>query len=79
MLDNRLGPIHTYHAVQMPFPCRDPAVALRCRFQNGIFMAWQGKGMACVNQTWPYRVNQTGKTQSKPLAERNGMGTARYV
>jgi hypothetical protein len=30
-------------------------------------------GMACVNQTWPHFVIQMGKTQSKPLAERNGM------
>jgi hypothetical protein len=26
-------------------PCRSPAVALRGRFQNGIFVAWQGNGM----------------------------------
>jgi hypothetical protein len=32
--------IHTYHAIPMPFPCRDPAVALGGRFQNGIFVAW---------------------------------------
>jgi hypothetical protein len=30
-------------------------------------------GMACVNQTWPQCVNQMGKTQSKPLAERHVM------
>jgi hypothetical protein len=71
--------IHTYHVVLIPFPCREPAVTLRGRFQNGIFMAWQGNGMACVNQTWPHCVNQIGKTQSKPLAEGHGRGTARYV
>jgi hypothetical protein len=65
--------IHTYHAVPMSFPCRDSAVALRGRFQNGIFVAWRGNGMACVNQTRPHCVNQMGKTQSKPLAERHGM------
>jgi hypothetical protein len=32
--------------------------------------------MACVNQTRPHCVNQLGKTQSKPLVERHGMGTA---
>jgi hypothetical protein len=34
--------------------------------------------MACVNQTRPHCVNQMGKTQSNPLAERHGnsMGTA---
>jgi hypothetical protein len=37
--------IHTYQAVPMPFPCRDPAVAFRGRFQNGIFVAWQWNGM----------------------------------
>jgi hypothetical protein len=46
----------------MPFPCRDPAVALKGRFQNGMFVAWQGNGMACVNQTRPHCVNQMGKT-----------------
>jgi hypothetical protein len=29
-----------------------------------------------VNQTRPHCVNQMGKTQSKPLAERYGRGTA---
>jgi hypothetical protein len=48
-------------------------VALRGRFQNGIFVALQGNGMVYVNQTRPYCVNQMGKTQSKPLAERHGM------
>jgi hypothetical protein len=57
----------------MPFPCREPVVALRGRFQNGIFVAWQENGMACVNQTRSHSVNQMGKTQSKPLAERHGM------
>jgi hypothetical protein len=60
----------------MPRLCHDPAVALRGRFQNGIFVAWQGNGMACVNQTRPRCVNQMGKTQSKPLVERHGRGTA---
>jgi hypothetical protein len=70
-----LRPIHTYHAVPMPFPCSDPALALRGCFQNGIFVAWQGNGMVCVNQTRPHCVNQMGKTQSKPIAERHGRGT----
>jgi hypothetical protein len=82
--------IHIDHAVPMPSPCRDPAVALRSRFQKNIFVAWQGNGMVCVNQTRPHCVNQMGKTKSKHLAERhsrgtageqegNGMGTAWYV
>jgi hypothetical protein len=67
--------IHIYHAVLMPFPCREPAVALRGRFQNGIFMAWQGNGMVCVNQTRPQCVHQMGKTQtlSETSWERHGM------
>jgi hypothetical protein len=56
----------------MPFPCRDPAVALTGRFQNGILVAWHGNTMVCVNQTRPHCVNQMRKTQSKPLAERHG-------
>ena len=38
--------------------------------------AWHGHGMASVNQTRPHCVNQMGKTHSKPLAARNGRGTA---
>jgi hypothetical protein len=56
--------IHTYHAVPMLSPCRDPAMVLRGRFQKGIFVAWQGNGMgmAYVNQTRPHCVNQIRKT-----------------
>jgi hypothetical protein len=64
--------IHTCHA--MPIPrC---AVALRSRFQNGMAVAWHGRGMACVSQTRPHCVNQMGKTQSKPLVARHDKGTA---
>ena len=38
--------------------------------------AWQGHGMASVNQTRPHCVNQMGKTYSKRLAGRHGRGTA---
>jgi hypothetical protein len=48
-----------------------PAMALGSRFQKGIFVTWQGKGMVCVNQTQRHCVNQMGKTQSKALAERH--------
>jgi hypothetical protein len=44
--------------------------------KNGLVRAWHGRGMASVNQTRPYCVNQIGKTHSKPLAARHGMGTA---
>jgi hypothetical protein len=71
--------INTYHTGPMPFPCHDPAVALRGRFQNGIFVAWQGNGMVCVKQTRPHCVDRMGKTQSKPLAERHGKGTTWYL
>jgi hypothetical protein len=37
--------IYTYHAVPLPRPYRDPVVALRGRFQNGIFVAWQENDM----------------------------------
>jgi hypothetical protein len=32
--------------------------------------------MVCVKQIGPHRVNQMGKTQFKPLAERHGWETA---
>jgi hypothetical protein len=67
--------IHTCHTIPMP-RC---AVTLRSRCQNGMVMAWQGRSMACVNQTRPHCVNQTGKTPSKPLAARHGTATAWYV
>jgi hypothetical protein len=63
----------------MPFPYHEPAVAFRGRIHNGIFVAWQGNGTACVNQTRPHYVNQIGKAQSKRLAERHGRRTAWYV
>jgi hypothetical protein len=63
--------IHTCHAMPMP-RC---AVVLRSRFQNGMVVAWHGRGMACVNQTRSHSVNQMGKTQSKPLAAWYGRGT----
>jgi hypothetical protein len=50
------------------------AVALKSCFQNGMVVARQGRGMACVNQT-----NQMEKTQSKPLAAGHGWGAAWYV
>jgi hypothetical protein len=56
--------IRTCHAMPMP-RC---AVVLRSHFQNGMVVAWHGCSMGCVNQTRPYCVNQTGKTQSKPSA-----------
>jgi hypothetical protein len=53
------------------------AVALRSRFQNGMVVAWHGRGMACVNQTRPHCVNQMGKkieTLSGTAWQGNGMG-----
>jgi hypothetical protein len=63
-----------FHAVNMPRPCHYPAMVLRSRFQKQIFVAWQGNGMVRVNQTRPHCVNQMGKAQFKPLAERHGNG-----
>jgi hypothetical protein len=59
--------IHTYHAVTMPLLCRGLEMSLSERHI---------RGMACVNKTRPHCVNQMGKTQSKPVAERHGRGTA---
>jgi hypothetical protein len=54
-------------------------MAVMCRDlkKNGTVRAWHGHGKASVNQTRPHYVNQMGKTHSKPLAARNGMGAAR--
>jgi hypothetical protein len=62
--------MHTRHAMPR---C---SVALRSRFQNGIVVAWHGRGMAFMNQTRPHCVNQMVKRQSKPLSARHGRGTA---
>jgi hypothetical protein len=65
--------IDTCHAMSMP-RC---AVALRDRFQNGMVVAWRGRGMACVYQTRPHCVNQMERHSLNP--QRRGMGTAWYV
>jgi hypothetical protein len=75
-VSGRPGLINTYHAVPMLLACHDPAMALRGHFQKGIFVAWQGNGMVCVNQTLPHCVNQMGETQSKLVSEWHGRGTA---
>jgi hypothetical protein len=51
-------------------------MALKGRLQKDTLVAWQGNGMACVNQTRPHYVNQMEKTQFNDLAERHGIGTA---
>jgi hypothetical protein len=43
---------------------------------NGMIGAGHGRGMASVNQTRSRCINQMGKTHSKPLAARQGRGTA---
>jgi hypothetical protein len=62
------------NAVTLLRPCH----SLERSLLKGVFVAWKGKGMVCVNQTWPHCVNQMGKTQSEVLAERTGRGTAWY-
>ena len=65
-------------------PCSDHAVLLKARAQPSLDgravalrrTAWSEHGMASVNQTRPYCVNQMGTTHSKPLAARHGRGTA---
>jgi hypothetical protein len=67
--------IHTHHAVPLSCP-------LRGRFQNGIFVAWQANGMGrhgMCESNMAALCQSNGKTQSKPLAERDGRGTAWYV
>jgi hypothetical protein len=64
----------------MQFPCRSNATLCRGlerllseRHGRGMAGERHRNGMACVNQTRPHCVNEMGKTQSKPLAERHGM------
>jgi hypothetical protein len=49
---------------------------VRARHGRGIVRARHGCGMSNVHQTRPHCVNQMGKTQSKPLAARQGRRTA---
>jgi hypothetical protein len=66
--------IYHHPAVNMPSPpCHEPAMALRGRLQKGTFVAWQGNGMACVNQTRPHYVNQMEK-QNGMAGEWHGNG-----
>jgi hypothetical protein len=58
-------PIHTCHAAL-------------CRGLDKLLSEQHGHVMACVNQTRPHCVNQTGKTQSKPLAARHGRAGERH-
>jgi hypothetical protein len=66
--------INTCKATSMLSPCRAPAVL--CHSLENSLSERHSRGMACVKQTRLYYVNQTGKTQSKPLAARHGRGTA---
>jgi hypothetical protein len=67
-------------------PCRSHA-KLRRDFERalpechgrGVVGKRRGNNMACVNQTWLHCVIQMGKTQSKPLEEWHGRGTAWYT
>ena len=64
-----LWPCHSSQGHSTARPC--------CGLEkNGMVRAWHGSGMASVNQTRPYCVNEMGKTHSKPLAARHGRGTA---
>jgi hypothetical protein len=64
------------HAANMPSPCHCLERSLTERHISGMAEERHGNGMACVNQTRPHYVNQTGKTQSNHLAVRHGRGTA---
>jgi hypothetical protein len=61
----------------MSFPYREPAVALRGRFQNGIFVARQEDGMGTalhVSIKHGHTVQIKWEKHSKPLAQRHGNG-----
>jgi hypothetical protein len=45
-----------------------------CHGHEKLLSERHGHGMACVIQIWLNCVNQTGKTQSKPLAAWQGNG-----
>jgi hypothetical protein len=47
-----------------------------CRGLEKSLSEWHGLSMARVNHSRSHCVNQMGKTLSKSLAARNGMGTA---
>jgi hypothetical protein len=60
------------HAVPLPQPCRGLERSVSKRHSRGIAGEQHGNGMACVNKTRSHCVNEMGKTQFKPLAERHG-------
>jgi hypothetical protein len=62
----------------MPCPCRSFPFDLHSAAVFDSHIPWHGlcESALCVNQTRPHCVNQMGKTQSTPLAERHGRGTA---
>jgi hypothetical protein len=67
-------------------PCRSHAALcgglerpLSERHIRGTSGERHGNGVSCFNQTQLHCVNQIWKTQSKPIAERHGRGTAWYV
>jgi hypothetical protein len=70
------------HAPTIPFfpkpqrGRRETAVLCCGHEKNGMVGAWHGHGMASVNQTRPYYINQMEKTHSKPLAARHDRGMA---
>jgi hypothetical protein len=57
-------------------PCFTVSVIRTAWSEHGVDAAWAWHSMANVNQTRPHCVNQMRKTHSKPLAARNGRGTA---
>jgi hypothetical protein len=59
--------------------CRGREKSLSERHGLGMARVRHRHGMASVYQRRPHCVNQTGKTQSIPLATRNGLRTAWYV
>jgi hypothetical protein len=66
--------IHTYHAVPMSLSRCTVPWPWEVAFRTAWSWHGRGNGLACVNQTRPRCVNQMGKTQYKPLAERHDRG-----
>jgi hypothetical protein len=60
----------------MPCPCRAVSWPLEVVFRKALVGARHEHGMARVNQTRSHCVNKMEETEFKPLAARQGMGTA---
>jgi hypothetical protein len=67
------------HAIPLLRHCCGLERSLSERHVRGMVRERPENGTTFVNQTRPHYVNQVEKTQSKPLAEGHGRGTAWYM